>query len=38
MWNLLQNILQTIRPDAKIFGKQFFGYINLDFKFIICTK
>ncbi len=35
MWNLLQNIMPTKKPDVKIFGKQFSGYNNLDFTFII---
>ena len=34
MWNLLQNIMPTIKPDVKIFGKRFSGYNKLDFKFI----
>ena len=35
MWNLLQNIMPTIKPDVKIFGKRFSGYNNLVFKFNI---
>ena len=35
MWNLLQNIMPTTKPDVKIFGKQFSGYNKLDFKFNI---
>ena len=35
MWNLLQNIMPTTKPDVKNFGKQFSGYNKLDFKFVI---
>ena len=35
MWNLLQNTMPMIKPDVKIFGKQFSGYNILVFKFNI---
>ena len=35
MWNLLQNIMPTTKPDVKIFGKQFSGYNNLILSLIL---
>ena len=35
MWNLLQNIMPTTKPDVKILANSFLVIINLDFKFNI---